>query len=73
MKNFMVFITPTDIIFGLMFSVFAAFPSTMILKRLGFRSWWALVCFVPAAGIIFLWYLAYTRWPAVEAANTPQY
>ena len=40
-----------------------AIPSGMILKRMGFSSWWALLCFVPIVALFSLWLLAFIRWP----------
>jgi len=69
--NFMVLFTPTDVMLTVIVSALAAFPCSMILKRLGFSPWWALTCFVPAAIVLFLWYLALTRWPTPQTANLP--
>jgi uncharacterized membrane protein YhaH (DUF805 family) len=40
-----------------------AIPASMTLKRIGFSSWWALLCFVPVAAVFALWLLAFIRWP----------
>jgi hypothetical protein len=40
-----------------------AIPGGMILKRIGFSSWWALLCFVPIAALLSVWLLAFIRWP----------
>ncbi len=44
-----------------------AIPAGMILKRLGFSSWWALMCFVPVLALIGLWLLAFVKWPRDSA------
>jgi hypothetical protein len=43
--------------------VLVAIPTGLILKRLGFGMWWALLCLVPAAAFVGLWTLAFIRWP----------
>jgi hypothetical protein len=40
-----------------------AIPAGMILKRIGFSAWWALLCFIPAVALVSLWLLAFIRWP----------
>ncbi len=40
-----------------------AIPAGIILKRLGYSMWWALLCFVPVPALIGLWLLAFIRWP----------
>lgn len=67
--NFFILFTPADVMLSIVVSALAAFPCAIILRRLGFSAWWALTCFVPAAIIIFLWYVALTRWPVPESAN----
>jgi hypothetical protein len=39
-----------------------AVPAGMVLKRLGFSMWWALLCLVPIAALLGLWVLAFIRW-----------
>jgi hypothetical protein len=46
-----------------------AIPAGMILKRLGFSSWWALLCFVPVVALFALWLLAFVKWPKDAAAE----
>ena len=45
-----------------------AIPAGMILKRLGFSSWWALLCFVPVVALFALWLLAFVKWLKDAAA-----
>jgi hypothetical protein len=67
--NMLVLITPTQLVIAVIVTVITAFPCSIIFKRLGFSGWWSLLCFVPAAAVLFLWYLAFTRWPGVASAN----
>jgi branched-subunit amino acid transport protein len=46
-----------------------AIPAGMILKRMGFSSWWALLCFVPVVALFALWLLAFVKWPRDAAAQ----
>ena len=46
-----------------------AIPAGMILKRMGFSSWWALLCFVPVVALLALWLLAFVKWPRDAAAQ----
>jgi len=70
--NLLVLITPVDILITIIATVLIALPCGIIFRRLGFSGWWSLLCFVPAAALLFLWYLALCRWPAAETANAPQ-
>jgi energy-coupling factor transporter transmembrane protein EcfT len=42
-------------------------PTGIILKRLGYSEWWALLIFVPGGVLIGLWVLAYANWPGPMA------
>jgi hypothetical protein len=48
-----------------------AIPAGIILKRMGFSSWWALLCFVPIAALFSLWLLAFIRWPRETVPTQP--
>jgi hypothetical protein len=41
-------------------------PIAKILRRMGFRSIWCLLYFVPIGNLIGLWLIAYIPWPATE-------
>lgn len=43
--------------------IIVGIPSGIILKRLGYSEWWALLIFVPGGVLIGLWVLAYANWP----------
>jgi hypothetical protein len=38
-------------------------PIGIILRRVGFSPWWAILAFVPLANVVGLWVLATTAWP----------
>jgi hypothetical protein len=40
-----------------------AIPGGVVLKRIGYSPWWALLCFIPILALLSLWLLAFTRWP----------
>ena len=41
-------------------------PMWRILRRIGHPPLLALLGFIPPLGWILLWYIAFSRWPAVE-------
>jgi multisubunit Na+/H+ antiporter MnhE subunit len=43
--------------------IIVGIPTGIILKRLGYSEWWALLVFVPGGALIGLWVLAYANWP----------
>lgn len=44
-------------------------PTGMVLKRLGYSEWWALVLFIPGGALIGLWVLAFANWPGPVASG----
>jgi hypothetical protein len=46
-------------------------PSWIILRRLGFSGWWALLAAIPLLVMIGLWVLALRRWPIADANEGP--
>ena len=38
-------------------------PSVIILRRLGFSSWWAIIAPISPLNIIGLWVIAFVKWP----------
>jgi energy-coupling factor transporter transmembrane protein EcfT len=47
--------------------IIVGIPTGIILKRLGYSEWWALLVFVPGGVLIGLWVLAYANWPGPMA------
>lgn len=37
-----------------------------ILKKAGFRKWYAIVMIIPFVNIIATWWFAFTKWPVLE-------
>ena len=50
--------------------VFFFIPLTIIIRRMGFSGWWAVVMFIPVANYIGLWVLAESPWPKLEQPET---
>lgn len=38
-------------------------PSFLILKKMGYSGWWALVNYIPLGTVVGLWILATGTWP----------
>lgn len=49
--------------------VLVVVPAFMILKRMGFSGWWALITYLPFGRTIGLWVLATTPWPVEQGAR----
>jgi uncharacterized membrane protein YhaH (DUF805 family) len=41
-------------------------PAAMIVRKVGYSPWWALLWFVPLVNLIMLWVFALSRWPIEE-------
>lgn len=51
----------------IMFTLFAVvflYPVGVILRRIGYSPFWALLAFFPLLNLIGLWIVAFSRWPA---------
>ena len=42
-------------------------PLAKLLSRLGFNQAWALLSFIPIAGVVLLWVIAFVQWPIADA------
>jgi multisubunit Na+/H+ antiporter MnhE subunit len=49
--------------------IIVGLPTGIILKRLGYSEWWALLIFIPGGVLIGLWVLAYANWPGPVAGG----
>ena len=47
-----------------------AIPAARILNRMGLSRRWVILIFIPVVDLVFLWALAYMRWPAVDGQQT---
>jgi len=57
------FFTPAQLALAVVLATLAIIPSVMILRRLGYSGWWAILAAVSPINIIGLWVLAMVRWP----------
>jgi hypothetical protein len=49
-----------------------AIPIVMIVGRLGYSKWWAVLFLVPPLNLLPLWALAYMKWPPLKSAKLKQ-
>jgi hypothetical protein len=54
----------------LLFIALWVYPLWRIIGRTGHHPALSLVAIFPVAGLIVLWWLAFARWPAIEAPET---
>lgn len=47
--------------------VVVGIPTGVILRRLGYSEWWALLLFIPGGALVGLWVLAFANWPGPDA------
>jgi len=45
------------------------YPIAKILRRLGFRSWLAVLCLIPGANVIALWLFEGAAWPGADGSS----
>lgn len=45
-------------------------PTWRILQRAGFNGAWALLMLVPIVGILVLWFVSFSKWPADPSGRT---
>ena len=55
--------------FGIMFSIILLIPFWVIFKKAGHSPWLALLMLLPFVSIIMLYFLAFSRWNVVPAAQ----
>jgi len=48
------------------------YPAGRILRRLGLSPLWSVLTLFPFINLIFLWILAFARWPLEERAGAAQ-
>lgn len=52
-----------QIILILIIMVAYVWPMGLVIKRIGFSPWWALLMFITPLNIIGIWVLATRKWP----------
>ena len=45
-------------------AIFVIIPVWRISEKAGFSPAWSLLFFIPLAGLIYLWVLAFSEWPS---------
>lgn len=45
------------------------FPSRFVLRKIGINPWLSILFGIPVVNLIWLWVVAFMRWPAEEAAK----
>ena len=50
----------------LIVAILAIIPSVIILRRLGFSPWWAIVAPISPLNILGLWVIAFVKWPVED-------
>jgi hypothetical protein len=61
-------ITPLQFAIAAVLAILAVIPSVMILRRLGYSGWWAILAAISPINIIGLWILALIEWPIEKRA-----
>ncbi len=61
--NFVLVMTPFQLEVVIGFAVLYAIGAGLVLKRIGYSTWWALFCLVPITALAGIWALAFVRWP----------
>jgi hypothetical protein len=64
------FFTPVQLAVAMVLAILAIIPSVMILRRLGYSGWWAILAAVSPINIIGLWILAFLKWPLEKTHPT---
>lgn len=44
-------------------------PVAIVLRRVGFSRWWAIVAFIPLVNIVGIWVFAVVSWPKFPQAK----
>jgi hypothetical protein len=61
-----------QVLFFLIMLALVLYPAGRILRRLGLSPLWSLLTLFPLINVIFLWVLAFARWPLEERAGATQ-
>ncbi|PHS28054.1 MAG: hypothetical protein COA85_04335 [Robiginitomaculum sp.] len=59
---------PLQLIVVLFYLFIVVFPIWKIISRLGYSGWLSLLSFIPVVNLVFLWVLAFSKWP-IENIN----
>lgn len=56
-------LTPEQLAITALLVVLASVPSVIILRRMGYSGWWAILAAISPLNILGLWVLAFIEWP----------
>lgn len=56
-------ITTGEFIVIVIIAILVIIPAAMILRRLGYSPWWAIIAPISPLNILGLWILAFVKWP----------
>ena len=65
------FLSPLQLALAAVFAILAVIPSVIILRRIGYSGWWAILAAISPLNILGLWVLAFVRWPIDNAEPSP--
>ena len=62
------YFTPVQLGVLVVLAVLAIIPTVIILRRLGYSGWWAILAAISPINILGLWILAFAQWPLERRA-----
>ena len=65
------YFSPLQLVLAGILAVLAVIPSIIILRRMGYSGWWAILAAISPINVIGLWVLAFIPWPIERPAANP--
>ena len=65
------YVSPLQLALAVVLAILAIIPSVIILRRMGYSGWWAILAAISPINIIALWVLALIRWPIERGHVNP--
>jgi hypothetical protein len=65
------YFSPLQLVLAVVLAILAIIPSVIILRRMGYSGWWAILAAISPINIIGLWVLALIRWPSERHPAKP--
>jgi hypothetical protein len=69
--NTLMHMNATQILILVVVAIAVLVPAVIILRRLGFSPWWAVLAPLSPLNIIGLWVLAFKKWPIEDVPQHP--
>lgn len=63
-------ITTGESIVIVIIAILVIIPAAMILRRLGYSPWWAIIAPISPLNILGLWIIAFVKWPVETALKS---